>query len=77
MANPMSCTPPIRKIVYVGWMQAYLCHAYQIFKRRGLKDENIVVFMYNDTAKSELKPRPGVIINHLSGSDVYVGVAKE
>ncbi|KAG5614958.1 hypothetical protein H5410_014782 [Solanum commersonii] len=44
----------------------------QIFKRGALKDENIVVFMHNDTAKSELNPRPGVIINHLNGSGVYV-----
>ncbi|KAH0656833.1 hypothetical protein KY290_030948 [Solanum tuberosum] len=28
--------------------------------------------MHNDIAKSELNPRPGVIINHLNGSGVYV-----
>ncbi|XP_049361770.1 legumain [Solanum verrucosum] len=57
--------------------QADVCHAYQILKRGGLKDENIVVFMYNDIAKSELNPRPGVIINHPNGSDVYAGVPKD
>nr|XP_016467355.1 PREDICTED: vacuolar-processing enzyme beta-isozyme 1-like [Nicotiana tabacum] len=56
--------------------QADVCHAYQILKRGGLKDENIVVFMYDDIAKSELNPRPGVIINHPNGSDVYAGVPK-
>ncbi|KAK4338292.1 hypothetical protein RND71_042779 [Anisodus tanguticus] len=57
--------------------QADVCHAYQILKRGGLKDENIVVFMYDDIAKSELNPRPGVIINHPNGSDVYAGVPKD
>lgn len=57
-------------------MQADVCHAYQILKRGGLNDENIVVFMYDDIAKSELNPRPGVIINHPNGSDVYAGVPK-
>lgn len=58
-------------------MQADVCHAYQILKRGGLNDENIVVFMYDDIAKSELNPRPGVIINHPNGSDVYAGVPKD
>ncbi|CAN4127570.1 unnamed protein product [Withania somnifera] len=57
--------------------QADVCHAYQILKRGGLEDENIVVFMYDDIAKSELNPRPGVIINHPNGSDVYAGVPKD
>ncbi|XP_019263066.1 PREDICTED: LOW QUALITY PROTEIN: vacuolar-processing enzyme-like [Nicotiana attenuata] len=58
-------------------LQADVCHAYQILKRGGLKDENIVVFMYDDIAKSELNPRPGVIINHPNGSDVYAGQLKD
>ncbi|XAR70423.1 Legumain [Bertholletia excelsa] len=57
--------------------QADVCHAYQILKRGGLKDENIVVFMYDDIARNELNPRPGVIINHPQGQDVYAGVPKD
>ena len=53
-----------------------MCHAYQILKRGGLKDENIVVFMYDDIASNELNPRPGIIINHPQGQDVYAGVPK-
>lgn len=56
--------------------QADVCHAYQILKRGGLKDENIVVFMYDDIAKSELNPRQGILINHPQGQDVYAGVPK-
>ena len=56
--------------------QANVCHAYQILKRGGLKDENIIVFMYDDIAFNEEKPRPGVIINSPNGSDVYRGVPK-
>ncbi|CAN0842083.1 Vacuolar-processing enzyme [Linum grandiflorum] len=57
--------------------QADVCHAYQILRKGGLKEENIVVFMYDDIANSELNPRPGVIINHPKGEDVYAGVPKD
>lgn len=57
--------------------QADVCHAYQILKQGGLKDENIVVFMYDDIAYNEENPRPGVIINSPHGSDVYKGVPKD
>ncbi|KAL8515777.1 hypothetical protein ACS0TY_014464 [Phlomoides rotata] len=57
--------------------QADVCHAYQILKRGGIKEENIVVFMYDDIANSSLNPRKGVLINHPSGVDVYAGVPKD
>jgi legumain len=57
-------------------LQADVCHAYQILQKGGLKEENIVVFMYDDVANSVLNPRPGVIINHPEGDDVYAGVPK-
>ncbi|XP_076958526.1 vacuolar-processing enzyme-like [Bidens hawaiensis] len=57
--------------------QANVFHAYQILKRGGLKDENIVVFMYDDIATSDENPMPGVIIHHPEGEDVYAGVPKD
>ncbi|XP_071696360.1 vacuolar-processing enzyme-like isoform X2 [Rutidosis leptorrhynchoides] len=57
--------------------QADVCHAYQILKRGGLKDENIIVFMYDDIANHEDNPKPGVIINKPKGHDVYAGVPKD
>ncbi|KAJ0609587.1 putative legumain protein [Helianthus annuus] len=57
--------------------QADICHAYQILKKGGLKDENIIVFMYDDIAHDPENPRPGVIINSPNGSDVYAGVPKD
>lgn len=57
-------------------LQADICHAYQILKNGGLKDENIVVFMYDDIANNEENPRPGIIINSPDGDDVYHGVPK-
>ncbi|KAL1532564.1 legumain [Salvia divinorum] len=57
--------------------QADVCHAYQILKKGGLKDENIVVFMYDDIANNSENPRPGVIINNPHGDDVYKGVPKD
>ncbi|KAF6139693.1 hypothetical protein GIB67_002498 [Kingdonia uniflora] len=57
--------------------QADVCHAYQTLKNGGLKDENIIVFMYDDIAFDEQNPRPGVIINNPLGQDVYAGVPKD
>ncbi|KAH7866941.1 hypothetical protein Vadar_026989 [Vaccinium darrowii] len=57
--------------------QADVCHAYQILRKGGLKDENIIVFMYDDIAFSEYNPRPGIIINRPQGEDVYEGVPKD
>uniref|UniRef100_A0A0D3F857 Legumain prodomain domain-containing protein n=1 Tax=Oryza barthii TaxID=65489 RepID=A0A0D3F857_9ORYZ len=57
--------------------QADVCHAYQILRKGGLKEENIVVFMYDDIANNILNPRPGVIVNHPQGEDVYAGVPKD
>lgn len=57
--------------------QADICHAYQLLKKGGLKEDNIVVFMYDDVADNPLNPRPGLIINHPNGQDVYKGVPKD
>ncbi|KAL8503991.1 hypothetical protein ACS0TY_022645 [Phlomoides rotata] len=57
--------------------QADVCHAYQVLKRGGLKDENIIVLMYDDIAYNEENPRPGVIINSPHGDNVYEGVPKD
>ncbi|MCD9559368.1 hypothetical protein HAX54_017274, partial [Datura stramonium] len=64
-----------------GWdnyrHQADVCHAYQLLKDGGLKDENIIVFMYDDIANNRENPRPGIIINNPHGQDVYKGVPKD
>ncbi|KAF3600878.1 hypothetical protein F2Q69_00032977 [Brassica cretica] len=57
--------------------QADVCHAYQLLRKGGLKEENIVVFMYDDIADNEENPRKGIIINSPHGSDVYEGVPKD
>ncbi|XAR70813.1 Legumain [Bertholletia excelsa] len=57
--------------------QSDVCHAYQIMKKGGLKEENIIVFMYDDIAFNEDNPRKGTIINSPQGEDVYKGVPKD
>jgi legumain len=57
-------------------MQADVCHAYQVLKKGGLNDDNIIVFMYDDIAFHARNPTPGVIINKPHGDDVYYGVPK-
>ncbi|XP_069153576.1 vacuolar-processing enzyme alpha-isozyme-like isoform X1 [Solanum lycopersicum] len=66
----MTCRP---RLSY----QADVCHAYQLLRKGGLKDENIIVFMYDDLAYSEESPRPGVIITSPAVEDVYEGVPKD
>ncbi|RZB46955.1 Vacuolar-processing enzyme beta-isozyme [Glycine soja] len=56
--------------------QADVCHAYQILKNGGLKDENIIVFMYDDIAHHNLNPRLGTKINKPNDPHVYKGVPK-
>lgn len=48
-----------------------------MLRKGGLKEENIIVFMYDDIADNEENPRPGVIINSPHGDDVYKGVPKD
>ncbi|MED6123788.1 hypothetical protein PIB30_052726 [Stylosanthes scabra] len=57
--------------------QADVCHAYHVLKNGGLKDENIIVFMYDDIANNTQNPKPGTIINKPNGPDVYKGVPKD
>ncbi|CAN8320111.1 unnamed protein product [Cochlearia groenlandica] len=57
--------------------QADVCHAYQLLRKGGVKEENIVVFMYDDIAMNKENPRPGTIINNPHGNDVYNGVPKD
>lgn len=57
--------------------QADVCHAYQILRRGGLEEKNIVVFMYDDIASNVHNPHPGVIINSPLSQDVYAGVPKD
>ncbi|KAM9293884.1 legumain [Gastrophryne carolinensis] len=64
-----------------GWYnyrhQADLCHAYQIIKKNGIPDEQIIVMMYDDIAQNEENPTKGIIINRPNGTDVYAGVPKD
>jgi legumain len=61
-----------------GWgnyrHQADVSHAYKVLSRGGVPDSNIVVMVYNDIADNPENPRPGTLINHPSGEDVYSGM---
>ncbi|XP_073464981.1 legumain-like [Aquarana catesbeiana] len=57
--------------------QADVCHAYQIVRKNGIPDEQIVVMMYDDIAYNEENPNKGVIINRPNGTNVYPGVLKD
>ncbi|XP_036427717.1 legumain-like [Colossoma macropomum] len=57
--------------------QACVCHAYQMARRNGVPDEQIVVMMYDDIARNQDNPYPGRIINVPNGPNVYQGVPKD
>ncbi|KAL3746847.1 hypothetical protein ACJRO7_015745 [Eucalyptus globulus] len=63
--------------IYALCFHADVCHAYQLLKKGGLKDENIIIFMYDDIANNEENPQPGIVINNPNGDDVYEGVPKD
>jgi len=58
--------------------QADVCHAYQIVKKQGIPEENIIVMAYDDIANNSRNPFPGKIFNKPTeageaGVDVYAG----
>uniref|UniRef100_A0A7N0V896 Legumain prodomain domain-containing protein n=1 Tax=Kalanchoe fedtschenkoi TaxID=63787 RepID=A0A7N0V896_KALFE len=73
-----------RWAVLIAGSNGYWNYRHQVYFRcrflvrsRRLKDENIIVFMYDDIAYNEENPRQGIIINSPQGSDVYEGVPKD
>ncbi|CAG2112997.1 unnamed protein product, partial [Medioppia subpectinata] len=57
--------------------QADVYHAYQIVKKNGIPDENIIVMHYDDIANNKANKFPGKVFNHPSHKDVYPGVPKD
>jgi legumain len=53
--------------------QADTCHAYQILKKAGYKQDQIIHFAYNDIASDPSNPIPGKLFNKPNGTDVYGG----
>ena len=53
--------------------QADACHAYQIAKKKGIPEKQIILFMYDDIAHSQENPIPGKVFNQPDGVDVYKG----
>ena len=60
-----------------GWWnyrhQADACHAYQIVKKNGIPESNIILMAYDDIANNPENPFPGKIFNKPNGEDVYAG----
>uniref|UniRef100_A0A1I8ANG3 legumain n=1 Tax=Steinernema glaseri TaxID=37863 RepID=A0A1I8ANG3_9BILA len=54
--------------------QADVSHAYQLLRKRGIPEENIVTMMYDDIANSPANPYPGKLFNCPKLVDVYAGV---
>mgnify|MGYP003310343397 CR=1 FL=1 len=58
--------------------QADACHAYQIMKKNGVPESNIILMMYDDIAGNAMNPFPGQVFNKptaagVPGVDVYDG----
>jgi legumain len=58
--------------------QADIYHAYQVVKKNGVPDANIIVFHYDDIASSSENPHKGTVINNPKIlTNVYAGVPKD
>jgi len=53
--------------------QADACHAYQIMKKNGIPESQIITMAYDDVANDPENPFPGKIFNKPNGEDVYAG----
>jgi len=53
--------------------QADICHSYQILKKNGIPESNIIVMSYDDVANDPSNPIPGKLFNKPDGEDVYAG----
>ena len=58
--------------------QADVCHAYQLLKRAGLPEDQIITLAVDDVANSGENPFPGKLFNAptakgVAGVDVYAG----
>jgi legumain len=53
--------------------QADACHAYQIAKKNGIPESNIILLAYDDIANNRENPFPGKMYNKPDGPDVYAG----
>ena len=53
--------------------QADVCHAYQVMKRNGIPEDQIILMAYDDIAHDPENPFPGQIFNKPNGEDVYAG----
>ncbi|VDM52014.1 unnamed protein product [Angiostrongylus costaricensis] len=61
-----------------GWWnyrhQADTAHAFQLLKKNGVPEDNIIVMMYDDIADDPDNPFPGKLFNRPHGPDVYAGL---
>jgi len=58
--------------------QADIYHFYQVVKKNGVPDANIIVFHYDDIANNPENPHKGIVINHPKIlTNVYTGVPKD
>ena len=53
--------------------QADICHSYQILRKNGIPESNIIVLSYDDVANDPENPIPGKLFNKPNGEDVYAG----
>merc|ERR1712168_825304 len=57
--------------------QADIAHAWQIMRKFGIPESNIVTMMFDDVANNKANPVKGTLINRPVGQDVYQGVVKD
>jgi len=57
--------------------QSDVYHAYQLYTKLGIPQEQIIVMHYDDIANNQQNPLPGSVVNIPGGPNVYPGVPKD
>jgi len=57
--------------------QADIAHAWQIMRKFGIPESNIVTMMFDDVANNRANPVKGTLINRPGGQDNYQGMVKD
>lgn len=85
LIQDISCADPQNWAVLVAGSNQYynyrhqadICNSFQMLRKQGIPESNIIVMMYDDIATNSQNPNKGSIVNCYGCPNVYPGVPKD